>query len=197
MRVLADLQSRGVEDILIASVDNLAGFVDAIAAVFPKADVQLCVVHQIRNSRKYLAYTDTKEFMVDLKTIYTAPTREKAEHALGRVEQKWGRKYPKVLESWRRNWDNLTTMYNYTPMTRTVGAAIRSCTRAGAITAFHRQLRKVTKTKGAFSSDTALMKLLFLVQRDITAKWRRPMHNWNRILSELAIIYDDRLQLDL
>ena len=129
--------------------------------------------------------------MVDLKTVYTAPIREKAEHALGRVEQEWGRKYPKVLESWRRNWDNLTTMYNYTPMIRKVMYT------TNAIEAFHRQLRKVTKTKGSFSPDTALMKLLFLVQRDITAKWQRPMHNWNRILSELAIIYDERLQLDL
>ena len=138
--------------------------------------------------------------MVDLKTIYTAPTREKAEHALGRVEQKWGRKYPKVIESWRRNWDNLTTMYNYTPMIRCVlwgrGPKGKLYT-TNAIEAFHRQLRKVTKTKGSFSSDTALMKLLFLVQRDITAKWRRPMHNWNRILSELAIIYEEGLQLDL
>lgn len=191
MRVLADLQARGVEDILIASVDNLSGFVDAIAAVFPKADVQLCVVHQIRNSKKYLTYTDTKEFMVDLKTVYQAPTREKSEHALGRLEQKWGKRYPKVIESWRRNWDNLTVMYNYTPMIRKVMYT------TNAIEAFHRQLRRVTKTKGSFSSDQALMKLLFLVQRDVTAKWRRPMHNWNRILSELAIIYDERLKLDL
>jgi transposase-like protein len=191
MNVLTDLQNRGLEDILIASVDNLTGFVDAIEAIFPKTDIQLCIVHQIRNSKKYLAYSDTKEFMADLKTIYQASTREKAEHALNRVEQKWGKQYPKVIASWRRNWDNLSLMFNYTPMIRKVMYT------TNAIEAFHRQLRRVTKTKGSFTSDTALMKLLYLVQRDVTAKWQKPMHNWNRILSQLAIIYDERLRLDL
>jgi len=191
MNVLTDLQNRGLEDILIASVDNLTGFVDAIEAIFPKTDIQLCIVHQIRNSKKYLAYNDTKEFMADLKTIYQASTREKAEHALNRVEQKWGKQYPKVIASWRRNWDNLSLMFNYTPMIRKVMYT------TNAIEAFHRQLRRVTKTKGSFTSDTALMKLLYLVQRDVTAKWQKPMHNWNRILSQLAIIYDERLRLDL
>jgi len=180
-----------VEDILIASVDNLSGFVDAIEAIFPKTDVQLCVIHQIRNSKKYLTYKDTKEFMADLKTVYQSKTREKAEHALNRLEQKWGKKYPKIIESWRRNWTNLTTMYNYSAMIRKVMYT------TNAIEAFHRQLRRVTKTKGSFTSDTALMKLLFLVQRDITSKWQKPMHNWNQILGELAIVYDDRLRLDL
>ena len=191
MNVLADLQNRGLEDILIACVDNLAGFVEAIEAVFPKTDIQLCVVHQIRNSKKYLAYSDTKEFMADLKTIYQAATREKAEHALNRLDQKWAKQYPKVIASWRRNWENLALMFNYSPMIRKVMYT------TNAIEAFHRQLRKVTKTKGSFTSDTALMKLLYLVQKDITDKWKNPMHNWNRILSQLAIIYDDRLRLDL
>lgn len=191
MQVLTDLQSRGLEDILIASVDNLTGFVEAIAAIFPKTDIQLCIVHQIRNSKKYLAYNDTKEFMADLKTIYQASTREKAEHALNRLEQKWNKQYPKVIDSWRRNWDNLSLMFNYSPMIRKVMYT------TNAIEAFHRQLRRVTKTKGSFTSDTALMKLLFMVQRDVTAKWQKPMHNWNRILSQLAILYDDRLRLDL
>ena len=191
MQVLTDLQNRGLEDILVASVDNLSGFVEAIEAIFPRTDIQLCVIHQIRNSKKYLAYNDTKEFMADLKTVYTATTREKAEHALNRLEQKWSKLYPKVIASWRRNWDNLALMYNYSPRIRKVIYT------TNAIEAFHRQLRRVTKTKGSFTSDTALMKLLFLVQQDITAKWQKPMHNWNRILSELAIIYDDRLRLDL
>jgi transposase-like protein len=191
MQVLTDLQARGLEDILIAAIDNLTGFVDAIAAVYPKTDVQLCIVHQIRNSKKYLAHTEVKDFMADLKTIYQAATREKAEHALNRLEQKWGKRYPKVIESWRRNWDNLSLMFNYSPMIRKVMYTTNS------IEAFHRQLRKVTKTKGSFTSDTALMKLLFLVQRDVTSKWKKPMHNWNRILSQLAILYDDRLKLDL
>lgn len=191
MQVLTDLQNRGLEDILIASVDNLTGFVEAIEAIFPKTDIQLCIVHQIRNSKKYLSYNDTKEFMADLKTIYQASTREKAERALNRLEQKWNKQYPKVIESWRRNWDNLGLMFNYSPMIRKVMYT------TNAIEAFHRQLRRVTKTKGSFTSDTALMKLLFMVQRDVTAKWQKPMHNWNRILSQLAILYDDRLRLDL
>lgn len=191
MNVLTDLQNRGLEDILIASVDNLTGFVEAIEAIFPKTDIQLCIVHQIRNSKKYLAYNDTKEFMADLKTIYQATTRDKAEHALIRLEQKWNKQYPKVIASWRRNWDNLSLMFNYSPMIRKVMYT------TNAIEAFHRQLRRVTKTKGSFTSDTALMKLLFMVQRDVTAKWQKPMHNWNRILSQLAILYDDRLRLDL
>ena len=121
MQVLTDLQSRGLEDILIASVDNLTGFVDAIAAVYPATDVQLCIVHQIRNSKKYLAHTDCKDFMADLKTIYQAANRDKAEHALNRLEQKWGKRYPKVIASWRRrNWDNLSLMFNYSPMIRSV-----------------------------------------------------------------------------
>lgn len=191
MNVLADLQGRGIEDILIASVDNLSGFIEAIQAIFPKTDIQLCIVHQIRNSKKYLAYADTKEFMADLKSIYQAASREKAEHALNRVEQKWGKQYPKVIASWRRNWENLATMFNYSPMIRKVMYT------TNAIEAFHRQLRKVTKTKGSFTSDTALMKLLYLVQKDITDKWQKPMHNWNRILAQLAIVYDERLRLDL
>ena len=191
MQVLTDLQSRGLEDMLIASVDKLTGFVDAIAAVYPKTDVQLCIVHQIRNSKKYLAHTDVKDVMADLKTIYQASNRNKAEHALSRLKQKRNRRYPKVIESWERNWDNLSLMFNYSPMIRKVMYTTNS------IEAFHRQLRKVTKMKGSFTSDTALMMLLFLVQRDVTSKWKKPMHNWNRILAELAIIYDDRLRLDL
>ena len=176
---------------LIASIDNLGGFVEAVEAIYPKTDVQLCIVHQIRNSKKYLSHVDTKDFMADLKTIYQASTRDKALHALSRLEQKWGKRYPKIIESWRRNWDNLMTMFNYSALIRKVMYT------TNAIEGFHRQLRRVTKTKGSFTSDLALMKLLFLVQRDVTAKWKKPMHNWNRILAELAILYDDRLRLDL
>lgn len=191
MNVLTDLQNRGLEDMLIASVDNLSGFVEAIEAIYPKTDVQLCIVHQIRNSKKYLAYNDTKEFMADLKTIYQASSREKAEHALNRLEQKWGKQYPKIIASWRKNWENLAMMFNFSPLVRKVMYT------TNAIEAFHRQLRRVTKTKGSFTSDTALMKLLYLVQKDVTAKWQKPMHNWNRVLAQLAIIYDERLRLDL
>lgn len=195
MQVLTDLQNRGVEDILIACIDNLTGFVDAIEAIFPKTDVQLCIVHQIRNSKKYLSYQDSKEFMADLKTVYQAETIERAERALGRVEQKWGGKYPKVIASWRKNWPQLSLFFNRAAgrYSRMIGKVMYT---THAIEAFHRQLRKVTKTKGSFTSDSALMKLLYLVQKDVTSKWRRPMHNWNQILAELAIYYDERLKLD-
>ena len=191
MQVLTDLQTRGLEDILIACIDNLSGFVEAIASIYPKTDVQLCIIHQIRNSKKYLSYKDTKEFMNDLKLIYQASNREKAEHSLNKLDQKWGKQYPKVIESWRRNWDQLTLFFQYTPMIRKVIYT------TNVIENFHRQLRKVTKTKGSFTSDGALMKLLYLVQKDITAKWEKPMHNWNRVLSQLTVLYDDRLRLDL
>ena len=191
MQVLTDLQTRGLEDILIACIDNLSGFVEAIGEIYPKTDVQLCVIHQIRNSRKYLSYQDTREFMADLKLVYTASSRQKAEHQLVKLEQKWGKKYPQVIGSWKRNWDQLSLYFQYSPMIRKVIYT------TNAIESFHRQLRKVTKTKGSFTSDGALMKLLYLVQKDITAKWRKPMHNWNRILGQLAILYDDRLRLEL
>ena len=191
MQVLTDLQTRGLEDILIACIDNLSGFVEAIGEIYPKTDVQLCVIHQIRNSRKYLSYQDTREFMADLKLVYTASSRQKAEHQLVKLEQKWGKKYPQVIGSWKRNWDQLSLYFQYSPMIRKVIYT------TNAIESFHRQLRKVTKTKGSFTSDGALMKLLYLVQKDITAKWQKPMHNWNRILGQLAILYDDRLRLEL
>jgi len=191
MQVLTDLQNRGVEDILIASIDNLSGFVEAIESIFPKTDIQLCVIHQIRNSKKYLSYKDTKEFMNDLKSVYKSSTREKGEHELNRLDQKWGKKYPKIIQSWRKNWDQLSLFFQYSPLIRKVIYT------TNAIEAFHRQLRKVTKTKGSFTSDNALLKLLYLVQRDITSKWTKPMHNWNQILSQLGILYDERLKLDL
>jgi len=191
MQVLTDLQTRGLEDILVACVDNLSGFVDAIQSIFPKTDVQLCIIHQIRNSRKYLSYKDSKEFLNDLKLVYRATSREKAEHNLQKLKQKWGKKYPKVIESWERNWDQLSLFFQYSPMIRKVIYT------TNVIESFHRQLRKVTKTKGSFTSDGALMKLLYLVQRDITSKWVKPMHNWNQVLSQLSILYDDRLRLDL
>ena len=191
MQVLTDLQNRGVEDILIASIDNLSGFVEAIESIFPQTDIQLCVIHQIRNSKKYLSYKDTKEFMNDLKSVYKSSTREKGEHELNRLDQKWGKKYPKIIQSWRKNWDQLSLFFQYSPLIRKVIYT------TNAIEAFHRQLRKVTKTKGSFTSDNALLKLLYLVQRDITSKWTKPMHNWNQILSQLGILYDERLKLDL
>ena len=191
LQVLTDLHNRGVEDIFIACIDNLTGFADAIESLFPKAEVQLCVVHQIRNSKKYIAWKDVKAFMRDLKKVYQASTKELAERNLDQLEATWGQKYPIVIDSWRRNWDRLSNYFQYAQPIRKVIYT------TNVIEGFHRQLRKVTKTKGAFTSDEALMKLLYLAQEDITSKWNRPVHNWNQTLSQLSIIFADRLRLDL
>ena len=190
-QVLNDLQNRGIEDILIACIDNLSGFADVIEDMFPQTEVQLCVIHQIRNSKKYLAWKDSREFMADLKRVYQARDRDKAEFQLDQLDQKWGKKYPVVIKSWRNNWDRLTVYFQYPAEIRKVIYT------TNIIESFHRQLRKVTKTKGAFTSDDALMKLLYLIQDQVSAKWNRPIHNWNRTLTQLSIYFEDRLRLDI
>jgi putative transposase len=191
LQVLTDLQNRGIEDIFIASIDNLQGFADAIESIFPQTEVQLCVVHQIRNSHKYLSYKDVKPFMKDLQTVYKATTKEQAERSLDQLAANWGQRYPKVIESWRKNWDRLSGYFQYNKDIR------RIMYTTNIIEGFHRQLRTVTKTKGAFQSEDALMKLLFLVQENISAKWNKPVHNWNQTLAQLSIIFGDRLKLNL
>lgn len=191
LQVLTDLKNRGVEDIFIACIDNLQGFAEAVESIFPQTEVQLCIIHQIRNSKKYIAWKDVKAFMQDLKQVYRARTKELAEANLDKLEARWGAKYPVVIASWRRNWDRLSVYFAYAPEIR------RVIYTTNIIEGFHRGLRKVTKTKGAFASDEALMKLLYLVQEEITSKWKRPIHNWNQTLSQLSIIFGDRLRLDL
>lgn len=191
LQVLTDLQNRGVEDIFIACIDNLQGFAEAIESVYPQAEVQLCIVHQIRNSHKYLSYKDTKAFMKDLQGIYKASTREQAERNLDQLEANWGARYPKVIESWRRNWPRLSNYFQYNKDIR------RIMYTTNIIEGFHRQLRSITKTKGAFQSDEALLKLLFLAQEHITAKWNKPVFNWNQTLAQLMIIFNNRLKLNL
>jgi len=191
LQVLTDRNSRGLEDIFIACIDNLSGFAEAIESLYPQTEVQLCIVHQIRNSRKYIAYKDVKAFIQDLKKVYQASTKELAERNLDKLEASWGQKYPVVIKSWRNNWDRLSHYFQYAyPIRRVIYTT-------NIIEGFHRQLRKVTKTKGAFTSDEALMKLLYLAQEDITSKWNRPVHNWNQTLSQLSIIFAERLRLDL
>ena len=191
LQVLTDLQNRGVEDILIACIDNLNGFADAIETIFPKTDVQLCIVHQIRNSQKYLSWKDTKPFMKQLKLVYQAPSLTVAQQNLDQLAKDWKDKYPKVIESWQNNWERLSTYFQYAkPIRRVIYTT-------NIIEGFHRQLRAVTKTKGAFTSEDALMKLLFLAQQNITAKWNKPIHNWNQTLAQLSIIFPDRIKLDL
>lgn len=191
LQVLTDLQNRGIEDIFIASIDNLQGFAEAIETIFPQTEVQLCVVHQIRNSQKYLSYKDLKPFMKDLQGVYKAATKEQAEQSLDQLSASWGQRYPKVIESWRKNWPRLSNYFQYNKDIR------RIMYTTNIIEGFHRQLRAVTKTKGAFQSEDALMKLLFLVQENITAKWNKPVHNWNQTLAQLSIIFGERLKLNI
>jgi transposase-like protein len=191
LQVLTDLQNRGVEDIFIASIDNLNGFADAIETIFPHTEVQLCIVHQIRNSQKYLSYKDVKAFMKDLQPVYKASTKEQAEKYLDQLQANWGDKYPKVIESWRKNWPRLSNYFQYSKEIR------RIIYTTNIIEGFYRQIRNVTKSKGAFTSEDALMKLLFLAQENISSKWNRPVHNWNQTLAQLSIIFGDRLKLKI
>lgn len=189
--VLSDLRNRGVEDILIASIDALKGFAEAIQSIFPKAEVQSCIVHQIRNSLKYVASKDQKPFLADLKEVYRATTKELAEQQLDALEQKWGKKYPLVLNSWRNNWNKLSTYFKYDPAIR------KMIYTTNTIEGFHRQVRKVTKTKGAFPSDMALLKLIYLAYRNIRKKWTSPLQNWGLTVSQLSIWFEGRLNLSL
>jgi transposase-like protein len=191
LSVLSDLQNRGLEDILIACTDNLKGFAEAISSIFPKADVQSCIIHQIRNSLKYVASKDQKEFMRDLKRVYRADTKGLAELALEDLDDKWGNKYPVVTGSWRDNWEKLTTYFQYS-------APIRKLIyTTNAVEGYHRQIRKVTKTKGAFTSDMALLKLIYLATKNIEKKWTAPLQNWALTVQQLAIKFGNRLPLEL
>lgn len=189
--VLNDLKARGVEDILIACIDGLKGFPDAIAASFPKTEVQLCIVHQIRHSIKYVASKHQKEFMRDLKTVYRADTKDLAEQHLIELDDKWGKQYPMVLKSWQNNWDNLSAYFKYSAEIR------RLIYTTNAVEGFHRQVRKYTKSKGAFTSENALVKLIYSAYQRITEKWNQPMNNWALIVSQLDIYFEDRLNIEL
>ena len=191
--VLTDLQNRGVQDILIASVDGLTGFPEAIESIYPNTEVQLCIVHQIRNSLRYVAYKHQKEFMVDLKRVYQALNKEAAESALDALDKAWGDKYPIVIKSWRTKWHNLSVYFKYPEPIRKVIYTTNS------IEAVHRQFRKLTKTKGGFPNDNSLLKLLYLGIQNASKKWTMPIQNWNLTLSQLAIFFEGRLDgaLDL
>lgn len=191
LQVLSDLHNRGLKDILIACTDNLKGFSEAIQSIYPKAEVQSCIVHQVRNSLKYVASKDQKAFLKELKEVYRADTKELAEMELLNLSEKWGKKYPVVIQSWENNWEKLTTYFQYT-------APIRKLIyTTNAVEGYHRQVRKVTKTKGAFTSDMALLKLVYLATKNIEKKWTSPLHNWSLTVQQLAIKFGDRLPLDL
>jgi transposase-like protein len=187
LSVLTDLQQRGVKDILIACIDNLGGFEEAIASIYPKTEVQSCIVHQIRNTIKYVAYKDSKAVMADVKLIYQAVNKELAEEHLNGFEERWGKKYPIIIKSWRNNWHKLSTFFKYTADIR------RIIYTTNTIEGFHRQIRKVTKTKGAFTSDMALLKLVYLASERIADKWTRPLPNWGLTIQQISIIFEGRM----
>jgi putative transposase len=187
LSVLTDLQQRGVKDILIACIDNLGGFEEAIGSIYPKTEVQSCIVHQIRNTIKYVSYKDSKAVMADVKLIYQAVNKELAEEHLNTFEEKWVKKYPIIIKSWRTNWHKLSTFFKYTADIR------RIIYTTNTIEGFHRQIRKVTKTKGAFTNDMALLKLVYLASERIAEKWTKPLPNWGLTIQQLSIMFEGRV----
>lgn len=189
LSVVSDLQGRGVQDIFIACMDGLTGFKDAVLAVFPRTQIQRCVIHQIRNSLKYVTWTDRKFFMADLRLVYQAATREAAEAQLRQLHEKWGDKYAIAIRSWQNNWEDLATFFAYPAEIR------RLIYTTNPVEGYHRQLRKVTKSKGAFPTPQAARKLLFLAHREIFKKWTGPIYNWPLILNQLVIRFEDRMPI--
>ena len=187
MSILTDLRNRGVKDILIASVDGLNGFEEAISAAFPKTEIQRCIVHQIRNSTRFVNYKDRKEFCGDMKEIYTAPNEEAGLAALNRFEEKWGSKYSYAIKSWRSNWHSLCTFFKYPPEIR------RIIYTTNPIENFNRKIRKVTKTKSSFPTDDSLFKILYLIVMDASEKWTMPIRDWGVILNQLMVYFKDRV----
>ena len=187
LSVLTDLYNRGVKDIVIACVDGLKGFPEAIESIYPDTEVQHCIVHQIRNSMKYVASKNQKAFMVDLKCVYKAVTLNAAESALDELEAKWGEKYPIVIKSWRSKWPTLSAYFKYPDYVR------KAIYTTNAVEAVHRQFRKLTKTKGGFANENSLLKLLYAGILKASERWTHPVHNWKLTLSQLAIHFPGRL----
>lgn len=185
--VLNNLRNRGVEDIFIACTDNLTGFTGAIEAVFPKTEIQNCIIHQLRNSSKYVSYKDLKALMADLKAVYAAVDEPSAYDALENFAGKWDKKYPKISASWRENWPNLSTYFKYPQEVR------RLIYTTNMIEGFNRQLRKVTKSKAVFPTDDSLLKMLYLAMMDITKKWTGRRQDWSTIYAQLAIFFEERM----
>ena len=185
--VLNSLRNRGVEDIFIVCTDNLTGFDAAIQAVFPKTEIQNCIIHQLRNSSKYVSYKDLKALMADLKAVYAAVDEQAALAALDRFGERWDKKYPKISKSWRENWANLSTYFKYPQEVR------RLIYTTNAIEGFNRQLRKVTKAKSVFPTDDSLLKILYLAMIDITKKWTGRRQGWSQIHAQLTVFFGDRM----
>ena len=187
LSVLTDLHNRGVKDILIACIDGLKGFPEAIESIYPQTEIQHCIIHQIRNSLKYVASKNQKAFMADLKGVYKAATLNAAETALDELEAKWGDKYPMVIKSWRSKWPTLSAYFKYPDYLR---SAIYT---TNAVEAVHRQFRKLTKTKGGFANENSLLKLLYAGILKASERWTYPVQNWNLTLSQMAIHFPGRL----
>ena len=189
LKVLSDLQNRGVRDVFIACVDGLTGFDEAIASIFPLARIQRCIIHQIRSSLKYVSWKERKAFVADLKRVYQAATREEAEANLVKLGETWSDKYAIAVRSWEQNWESLSTFFDYPKEIR------RIIYTTNTVEGYNRQLRKVIKTKASFPSAEAARKLLYLINRDITKKWTAPIRDWAKILNQLAIIFEGRFPL--
>lgn len=187
LSVMNGMRNRGVEDILIACVDGLTGFASAIEAVFPHTEIQQCILHQIRNTTRFVSYKDIKMLMADLKKVYAAIDEQTALYELDAFDEKWSSKYPKIAVSWRTNWANLSTYFKYPEEVR------RLIYTTNAIEGFNRQLRKVTKSKSVFPTDDSLLKMLYLAMMDITKKWTGRRQDWGRIHSQLEIYFDGRI----
>ena len=187
LNILNELKNRGIQDILIMSVDNLKGFSEAISSVFSKTEIQKCIVHQIRNSIRHISYKDVREFASDLKEMYNAPTLEQAENRLDALEEKWGKKYMAVINSWRSNWNELTTYFKYDTKIR------KLIYTTNPIESLNRQLRKYTKTKSLYPTDEALMKSVYLSLKEATKKWTGRISGWGEIYSQLSIYFEGRI----
>lgn len=188
LKVVSELKNRGLEDVLIFCFDGLPGFKEAVQSVYPKCDIQRCVIHQIRNTLKYVGWKDRKEFMADLKTVYKAPTKEKAKANLAKLENKWESKYAIAIKSWVDNWDDLTTYFDFTPEIR------KLIYTTNILEGFNRQLRKYTKTKSIFPTENSVKKTFYLTIMEITKKWKMPVRSWERILNQLAVRYEGRVK---
>lgn len=186
MSVLTDIKARGVSDILITATDNLNGFTAAIRAVFPLAQTQICVIHQIRNACKYVVWKDRKEFTADMKLIYTAPNKAAAEQALSHFEQKWHSKYSYAIRSWRDNWDELTVFFDFPLEIRKIIYT------TNLIENLNGKIRKYTKNKLSFPTDEAVLKSVFLAIREATKKWSMPIRDWGIVLNQFIIIFEHR-----
>lgn len=190
LSVCNDLKNRGVEDVLIACKDGLSGFSEAISTVFPKTEIQLCVIHQIRNSMKYVSYKEQKEVIADLKKVYQALTMDEAEFEFETFKEKWGKKHQMIIKSWENNWLELTTYFKYPYEIR------RIIYTTNIIEGYHRQLRKVTKTKTTYPTDESLTKIIYLATSEISKKWTQPIKNWHMCISQFAIYFEDRLEMN-